>query len=329
MNKRKFLQSAVASLCTLAALTFVSPTVAASENWPEKPIHLLVGFAPGGPTDVVARILGEEIGRVLNVPVVIDNKPGAAGNIAAVNLTNAPSDGYTFLYNTSSIVIAPWVYDSVGYNPLEDFEPVALTAAVPLVLITNPTVPAETADQLINLVKENPGQLNYASSGTGAIEHLTAAQILSLNNAEAEHIPYKGTAPAQVDLISGATQFTTTTLNTAIPPIKNNQLRPLAITSLERSHTLPDVPTVDESLIPGFESLAWQGIVAPAGTSEDILTKLNAAINEALKSDTVIKQLDAQGTMILGGSVEEYKDYIDSEYSRWGEVVKEAGVEPR
>lgn len=325
--RTKPLTRCLSVMASVFSLLAVMPTTAAADTWPDKPVHLLVGFAPGGPTDVVARILSEEIGRNLGQTVVVENKAGAAGNIAAVALTNAPADGYTLLYNTSSIVIAPWVYRSVGFDPMKSFAPVSLTAAVPLVLIANPSVPAKTAGELLELVQKKPGEMNYASSGTGAIEHLTAAHILSLKQADATHIPYKGTAPAQVDLISGATQFTTTTLNTAIAPVKAGKLRALAITSRERSHTMPDVPTIAEDLIPNFESLAWQGIVAPAGTPQPVLEKLNKAINKALESDYVKQRLAEQGTIIMGGSIADYESYIKSEYERWGNVVKEAGAE--
>lgn len=315
------------SLCAVSALTLAfSADALAAAKWPEKPVRLLVGFAPGGPTDVVARILSDQISKELGQPVIVENKAGAAGNIAAASLVQSPADGYTLLYNTSSIVIAPWVYKDAGFNPLKDFTPVGLTAAVPLVLAINAKVAAATPKELIGLVKASPGQYNYASSGTGAIEHLTTAHILSAVQGDAVHVPYKGTAPAQVDLIAGATQFTTTTLNTAISPVNAGTLKALAVTSKMRSSVMPDVPTISESLIPDFESLAWQGIVAPAGTPADVVAVLNKAINSALKSDEVTKKLNAQGTMILGGSEQDYRSYIRSEYNRWGEVVKAAGA---
>lgn len=306
-------------------LTGMNPVLAASK-WPDKPIRLLVGFAPGGPTDDVARILSVQMSKQLGQTVVVENKAGAAGNIAAAWLVQAPADGYTLLYNTSSIVIAPWVYKKVGFDPLKDFAPVGLTAAVPLVLAINAKVDAKTPKDLIALLKASPGTYNYASSGTGAIEHLTAAHILSAAGGEAVHVPYKGTAPAQVDLIAGATQFTTTTLNTAISPVKAGSLKALAVTSKTRSKVMPDVPTISESLIPDFESLAWQGIVAPAGTPPEVIEVLNEAINKALKSEAVSEKLEKQGTIVLGGSAEHYKAYIKSEYVRWGEVVKAANV---
>jgi len=323
--KTKIKKFGVTILCSASAL-FSSHLVQAAEAWPAKPIRLLVGFAPGGPTDNVARILAEKLGQNLGQTVIVENKAGAAGNIAAAALSQATPDGYTLLYNTSSIVIAPWVYKAPGFDPMKDFAPVGLTAAVPLVLAVNTQVPAEKADDLVQLIKDSPEKYNYASSGVGAIEHLTAAQILSTLGLKATHVAYKGTAPAQVDLIAGATQFTTTTLNTAISPVKAGKLRALAITSRNRWTGMPDVPTVAETLIPGFESLAWQGIVAPAGTPEPIIKKLNAAINAALQSPDVLQRLDQQGTIPLGGSSDEFRAYIKSESDRWKKVVADAGA---
>jgi tripartite-type tricarboxylate transporter receptor subunit TctC len=325
MKKRNFLGLAVCA----AAIAWAGAPAQAQAKWPEKPIRLLVGFSPGGPTDNVARILAESMSAQLGQPVVVENKAGAAGNIAAAALTQAVGDGYTLLYNTSSIVIAPWVYKHPGFDPVKDFAPVGLTAAVPLVLATTASLPVKTPAELVALLKAEPGKYNYASSGTGAIEHLTAAQLLKLVGAQATHVPYKGTAPAQVDLIAGATQFTTTTLNTVIAPVQKGTLHALAVTSRERSPVLPDVPTISESLEPGFESLAWQGIVAPAGTPAPVLQQLNAAINTALASDDVKQKLRAQGTLILGGSVDDYAKYIRDESARWGKVVQQAGVEAR
>lgn len=322
--KNRNLAALSAAVVACAAMA-VAPAHA-RDAWPDKPIRLLVGFAPGGPTDNVARILAERAGHELGQTIVVENKAGAAGNIAAALLTQAEPDGYTLLYNTSSIVIAPWVYKAPGFDPLKDFAPVGLTAAVPLVLATTASFPADSPRALVEKLKANPGKYNYASSGTGAIEHLTAAQMLRIAGVEATHVPYKGTAPAQVDLIAGATQFTTTTLNTVIGPVQKGSLKELAVTSRERSPVLPDVPTLAESLIPGFESLAWQGVVAPKGTPEPVVRKLNEAFAKALASEEVKQKLQQQGTLALGGSPQQYTRYIEEEYDRWGQVVKQAGV---
>jgi len=310
-----------------AASLSITPTQAAtSDAWPTKPIRMLVGFGAGGPTDVVARIVAQKMSEELGQPIVIENRGGAGGNIAVAALLQAPADGYTLLYNTSSITIAPWVYASVGFDPIKDFTPVGSTASVPLLLITNPKVDARTPKELVELIKKNPGKLNYASSGTGAIEHLTAAQLLSQVGGQATHVPYTGTAPAQVDLIAGATQFTTTTLNTALAMVKKGDLRALAVTSAQRSPTLPDVPTIGESLLPGFVSEAWQGIVAPKDTPPQVVARLNKAINAALESAGVREKLLAQGTTVLGGTSEQYAAKIQAEYTRWKDVVALSGA---
>jgi len=319
---RNFLRSTIAA-CVLG-VSYVPNAIAAT--WPEKPIRLLVGFAPGGPTDVVARAMGQRLGEALGQPIIIENRAGAAGNIATAALRQAMPDGYTLLYNTSSIIISPHIYNDPGFDPFKDLEPIGLTAATPLVLAVNPKVPANTPAQLMAMLKNNPNHYNYASSGTGAIEHLTAAHLLSMTGVQAVHVPYKGTAPAQVDLIAGVTQFTTTTLNTIIGPARAGTLRPLAVTSKERSAVFPDVPTIAETLIPNFESLAWQGIVAPAGTPSSIVNKVNTAINQVLKLPDIQERLKSSGVISLGGTTAYYRDYIKSEFDRWGEVVKQAGV---
>ncbi|GAA5233313.1 tripartite tricarboxylate transporter substrate binding protein [Verticiella sediminum] len=320
--KTTMVRKLAAALCC----SLLGTSALAAAEWPAKPVRLLVGFTPGGPTDNVARILADKLGSELGQPVIVENRAGAAGNIAATALKQAAADGYTLLYNTSSIVIAPWVYRSPGFEPLKDFAPVGLTAAVPLVLAVTTKIEADAPDDLAALIKAKPGEYNYASSGVGAIEHLTAAQLLSALGLQATHVAYKGTAPAQVDLIAGSTQFTTTTLNTAIGPVQAGQLKALAITSRERWSGMPELPTIAETLVPGFESLAWQGIVAPAGTPEPVLQRLNQAINAALASPEVRQKLDQQGTITLGGSVEDYRGYMAAEYERWGKVVEATGA---
>jgi tripartite-type tricarboxylate transporter receptor subunit TctC len=266
--------------------------------------------------------MAEQLGQ----PVVVDNKPGVGGNIAAELVAKAAPDGYTVLYNTSSITIAPWVYAKVNFNPVKDFEPVALTAEMPLVLLINPKVQARTPAELIQRVKASPGKFNYGSSGVGAIEHLTSAQFVSAYGLQASHIPYKGTAPALVDLIAGETEFMMTTLNTAIPYVKEGRLRALGVTSSQRSKTLPDVPTIAESLKSDFASTAWQGIVAPAGTPRDIVEKLNRTVNSVLKDPAVVQQLADQGVTALGGSAWQYGAFIQKELTRWQRVVTESGA---
>jgi tripartite-type tricarboxylate transporter receptor subunit TctC len=296
-------------------------------NYPNKPIRMILGFPPGGPTDLVARIIGQKMTDQLGQSVVIDNKPGAAGNIAADIIAKAAPDGYTVFYNTSSITISPWVYTKVNFDPVKDFTPVALTAEMPLVLLVNPNVQAKTAPELVQYIKANPGKFNYGSSGVGAIEHLTSAQFVSTYGLKVSHIPYKGTAPALIDLIAGRTEFMLTTLNTAIPFVKDGRLRALGVTSVERSRVLPGVPTIAEAMMNGdFASTAWQGIVAPAGTPREIIEKLNRVVNAVVKDPAVVQQLTDQGVTTLGGTSEQYGSFIQKEFVRWQHVVKESGA---
>ena len=319
------------TVCVAALLgsTFLFGTGSAQAQpgaYPDKPIRMVLGFPPGGPTDIVARILGQKMSEALGQPVVVDNKPGVAGNIAAEMIARASADGYTILYNTSSITISPWVYQKVNFDPLKDFAPVALTAEMPLVLLANPSVQANTTAELVQKIKAATGKYNYGSSGTGAIEHLTSAQFVFSQGLQVTHIPYKGTAPALTDLIAGQTQFMLTTMNTAIPYVKDGRLRALGVTSLKRAPALPNVPTLAEAMKTDFASTAWQGIVVPAGTPADIVAKLNKVVNEVLKDPAVVQKLADQGVATLGGTPEQYKAFIQKEYARWQGVVKDSGA---
>jgi len=326
-NTKKYRRTFTASLIVGAfALGGMVGAHAQGSNYPNKPIRMILGFPPGGPTDMVARIVGQKMAEQLGQAVVIDNKPGVGGNIAADMVAKAPPDGYTVLYNTSSITISPWVYTKVNFDPVKDFAPIALTAEMPLVLLVNPSVQAKTTPELVQQIKANPGKFNYGSSGVGAIEHLTSAQFLARYGLKTSHIPYKGTAPALVDLIAGQTEFMLTTLNTAIPFVRDGRLRALGVTSIEAARALPGVPTIAESMKDDFASTAWQGIVAPAGTPREIIEKLNRVVNSVVKDPAVIQQLADQGVTSLGGTSEQYGKFIQKEFVRWQHTVKESGA---
>jgi len=297
-----------------------------TDTYPSKPIRLVLGFPAGGPTDVVARILGQRMGELLGKAVVIDNKPGAAGNLAADTVAKAPADGHTLLYNTSSITIAPWVYTKIGFDPVKDFVPVSLTAEMPLVLLAHPSLRVGNTQGLLDRIKASPNELNYGSSGSGAIEHLTSAQFLSLNMAAATHIPYKGTAPALTDFVSGQTQFMMTTLNTALPFVRDGRLQALAVTSRSRSSTLPNVPTMSEAMGRPFVSTAWQGIVAPAGTPPAVIERLNKVLIGILAEPVVRQKLAEQGVDALGSTPAHYAEFIKNELARWQGVVRQTGA---
>ena len=297
-----------------------------AQSWPTKPVRMIIAFPPGGPTDLVSRVLAQKLSEQLGQQVIVDNKPGAGGNIAAELAAKAAPDGYTIFYNTSAIVIGPALYGKVNYDTLKDFTPVLLTASVPMVLVVNPQLPARSVKEFVDLAKTRSGALNYSSSGTGTITHLASAMMSTQTGIQTQHIPYKGSAPGLVDLASGQTQFMIDTINTVRPYVRDNRLRGLAVTSAKRSPLLPDLPTLAEAGISGFEAAAWQGIVVPTGTPNEIVQKLNAEVNKALTHPDIRSRLAAQGADILGGTPAEYAAYLRSEMPRWTKAVKDSGA---
>ena len=312
--------------CAAALLLLGMSGALWAQNWPTKPIRMIIAFPPGGPTDLVSRVLAQRLSEQLGQQVIVDNKPGAGGNIAAELSAKAAPDGYTVFYNTSAIVIGPALYGKVNYDPLKDFAPVALTASVPLVLVVNPQLPSRSVKEFLDLAKSRAGALNYSSSGTGTITHLASAMMSTQMGLQTQHIPYKGSAPGLVDLVAGQTQFMIDTMNTVLPYARDNRLRGLAVTGSKRSALMPELPTLAESGMPGFEAAAWQGIVVPTGTPADIIQKLNAEVNKALAHPDVRSRLAAQGADILGGSPAEYAAYLRTEIPRWAKAVKDSGA---
>ena len=288
---------------------------------------MLLAFPPGGPTDINARLFAQKLTEQTGQTFVVENRPGAGGNIAAVEAARAPLDGSTIFYNTSAITIAPALQSNAPFDPVKDFAPVALTATVPLVLAINPGVPAKNLQEFIAYARANPGKLNYASSGTGTITHLSGALFASQLGLTMQHIPYKGSAPALVDVVGGQTQMMIDTISTVLPYARDNRLRPLAVAVQRRLSVLPDVPTLEEAAsLPGFEMSAWQGIVVPAATPKEIVARLNAEINRAVQNPDLRQKLALGGSEPLGGTPEQYAAYIRSELTRWTKVVKDAGA---
>lgn len=325
MNTIARLAGAALSVLVMGA-GLVAPAQAQPAQWPAKAIRLVVAFPPGGPTDLVSRVIAQRLSEQVGQAVVVDNKPGAGGNIAAEFVAKAAPDGYTLFYNTSAITIAPALYGKVNYDPTKDFAPVTTTAAVPMVLMVHPSLPVKTVKEFLDYARANPDKLNYASSGTGTITHLATAALAAHAGVKMQHIPYKGSAPALADLAAGSTQLMTDTINSSLPFIKDNRVRPLAVTTTKRSSLMPELPTLNETALPGMEMSAWQGIVAPAGTPAAIIQRANAEIRKVLDNPDVKARLAAQGTEILGSTPEEYSAYIRSELTRWSKVVKDTGA---
>jgi tripartite-type tricarboxylate transporter receptor subunit TctC len=314
----------IAFLFGLLAFT-VSPFAAA--DYPNRPVSLVVGFTPGGPSDVLARVLGKKLEQLLGQAFVIDNRPGAGGNIAAEAVARAAPDGYTLLMGNNSILATNTVlYKKVAFDPEKDFEPIALIGSQANILVVNPNVPARSMAELIAFAKANPGKLNFASSGHGAAAHLAGELFKSRAGIDIVHVAYKGAAPALQDVIAGHVQMMFATAASVVGHIQSGAVRPLVVSTSRRTSMLPEIPSVAELGIPGFDATTWHGLVAPARTPREIIVALNQAANAALKSPDVQKSLAQLGVDIIGGSPEEFGAYINSEIPKWTEIVKASGA---
>lgn len=311
---------------TAAACIAAAPAQAA-DPYPNKPIRMVVAFAPGGSADINARSVGQQLAKELGGTIVVENKGGAGGNLGATEVKRSAPDGYTLFYGTSAVVLAPALYASPGFNPYEDFVPVSLTATIPLVLVANPSVPAKTVQQFVTWAKSQNGKANYGSSGSGALLHLAGALFAKETGFTATHIAYKGSAPAVTDLLAGQFDFMFLPVNEAMQHIKSGKMRALAVTHDKRLPLLPEVPTLREAT--GKTSMdmgAWQGLLVPKGTSSEVITKLAGALQKTLKDQGLRDRLAAQGSIVLGGSAKEYADYMKAEGDRWTKVIKETGA---
>ena len=321
--------STIRRRCLLAApaiVTLAPGARAQASPWPARPVRVIVPFPPGGPTDIVARVLAERMARSLGQPFVVENRAGANGNIGNEAVARAEPDGYTVLYNTSSIALSPALYTRLTYDALRDLAPVVQTATIPLVLAVNPSLPVQDVRGFVEHLRARPGALSYGSAGNGNVTHLAAFLLLRSQGLEAVHVGYRGSAPTLMDAVSGQVQFLTDTVNSALPLIREGRLRALAVTSARRIAPLPDVPTIAETLIPGFEVGAWQGMMVPARTPAPVITALNTAAMAALADPEVRARLAEQGTEPLGSTPEEYGRILRDEIARWGRVIAESGV---
>jgi tripartite-type tricarboxylate transporter receptor subunit TctC len=298
----------------------------AQTAWPTKPIRIIVGFAAGGSTDVTARIIGQALSDRLGQPVLIENRPGAGGNIGADAAAKADPDGYTLLMATSSTFAAnPALYKTLPFDVQADFAPITVTAFIPNLLVVNPTVPAKNLADLIAYAKANPGQLNYGSAGNGTSQHISGALFSSLAGVQMTHIAYRGGAPAVNDLLGGQIQVLFAPLVEVVQQVRAEKLRALAITTAKRSPLLPDVPTVAETL-PGYEVTLWNALLAPAKTPPEIIDRVNRAAIDALRSDEVKAKLAEQGSEPVGNSPTEFKAFIASELAKWKKLVEISGA---
>ncbi len=313
-------------LTALLALVAAGPLPAA---YPEKPLRLIVPFTPAGATDILARLTGQQLGVRLGQSVVIDNKPGAGGNVGAEIAARSTADGYTLLMGPASVyAISVTLYARLHYDLVKDLAPVSLVANVPHVLLVNNDVPAESVEDLIALAKANPGELNIASQGSGTVSHLEAELLKSMAGIEMLHVPYRGSAPAILDLIGGRVQVMFDSIASALPHIRAGKLRALAVAAKTRSPLLPDVPTIDGSGLKGYSAHSWLGLFAPAGTPEPVVHRLRKELAAALKDPAVREKFIANGFEPQSSTPEEFRALVLDEIEKWRPIVKMSGATP-
>jgi tripartite-type tricarboxylate transporter receptor subunit TctC len=319
-------------LLTLAAGTALSPTLRAQAGWPNKPVRIVVPFAPGGTTDILARALAPELGKVFGQTFIVDNKPGAGGNVGADQIAKAAPDGYNLLMGTvGTQAINPTLYPKMPYDAARDFVPVTLVAGVPNVLVMNPAkaeaLQIDGVAALIAWARKNPGKLNMASSGNGTSIHLSGELFKSMTGTFMVHIPYRGSGPALLDLVGGTMDLMFDNLPSALPQIKAGKLKALAVTSAQRSAAVPELPTIAEAgPLKGFEASSWFGLLAPAGTPADIVNRLQQESAKALAGAALKERLLSQGAIPGGNTPAEFAAYIAAETTKWAAVVKASGA---
>ncbi len=301
---------------------------AAAQDYPSRPIRFIVPFPPGGGNDTIARTIGQKLTEAYGQQVVVDNRAGAGGIIGAETAARSVPDGYTlFLGGVASHGINPNLHAKLGYDPVKDYAPVSLIASAPLILVVHPSVRANTLKDLIQLAKAKPGTLNFASNGKGGSSHLAAELFMMMTATEMVHVPYKGLAPALTDLLGGQVQLMFSSTVAILPQVRAGKLRPLAMTSAKRSAAMPDIPTVAESGVTGYETASWYGVLAPAGTPRPIIDKLSREIVKMVKSADLRERLAADGAEPVGSTPEEFASHIKRELARWAKVIKQARLQ--
>lgn len=311
---------------TLSALAMAMPSWAQAQAYPQKPVKVVVAFTAGGTTDILARTVTQQLSEKLKQPFVIDNKPGAGGNLGTELVVRSAPDGYTLIVNSvGPIAVNPTLYGKLPYNPLTDLVPIVQIADVPNVLVIHPSVPANSMEELIAYAKANPGKLNYGSTGIGTSSHLSSFMLSKRVGFEAIHIPYKG-ADALKDLLAGRIQFMFATIPSVMPHITAGKLKPIAVSSLKRSRSMPDVPTVVEKGFPQFEAGSWFGFFAPKGTPEAVISMVNKAVNEILQVPAIEQQMIAQGADPAGGTPAQFGQFVQREHDKWRAIVRDSGA---
>jgi tripartite-type tricarboxylate transporter receptor subunit TctC len=310
-----------------AALLLASAGTAQGQAYPAKPIRFVIPFSPGGAADVPGRMIGQELAKALGQQVIADNRPGAGGGIGAEVVAKAPPDGYTILMISNTHAISRSLYKRLSYDLVRDLTPVMQIAAAPNVLVVHPSLPARNVKELVALAKSKPGAIDYASSGNGSAQHLFAALFTSMAGIKMNHVPYKGSAQATTDLIAGHIQVSVPGINNVLQHVKAGRLRALGVTGTQRAAELPEVPTIAEAGVPGYEAILWLGIMAPAGTPAAVITRLNNEITRILRQPEMKEGFARVGTDVLATDPQQFGALIKSEIGKWAKVVQETGVQ--
>jgi tripartite-type tricarboxylate transporter receptor subunit TctC len=308
------------------SLLALSAAGAAAQGYPNRPVKIIVPFGPGGFTDVVARILGQKLGAAMGTSFVIENKPGAGSTIGADQVAKAAPDGYTLVIISSTHTISPWIYKSIPYDPIKSFAPISKLVDSAYVLVINPKVPASNVKEFIALAKAQPDSLHYASSGNGSTQHLMGGLFASMAGARLQHVPYRGSNLAMTDLIGGVVESSFAGVTNVMPQIASGKLKALAVTTAKRIPQMPDVPTLQEAGVPGYDASNWLALLAPAGTPKDIVMRLNSEIAKLMAQPEVQKAMFDAGVQVSLSSPEALTQLMLDEHAKWGKIIHEAGI---
>jgi len=316
----------ILGVAALSTWLFSLPAPQAAD-YPARPIRFVIGFAPGGASDTMVRIIGARLSESVRQPVVIDNRPGAGGNIAAEIVARSQPDGYTLLLGNNGILaVNVSLYSKIGFDPVKDFAPVVLVASQPNILVVHPALPAKSVKELIAFARSKPGQLNYASPGAGTTGHLAAELFKRMAGVDMVIVPFKGGGPSVASVLGGQTQFTFATALSVQPHMKAGRVRALAVTTGQRSPNFPDLPTVAEAGVPGFDAITWHGVVVPARTPQTVIKRLNSEFNQILQVPETRERLTTLGSDIIGGEPKQLAEYVRVEIPKWAKIIKESGA---
>ena len=318
--------AAVVLVCSQGTVNAQPPPANSADNYPVKPVRVIVGLAPGGGTDIFARMFAQKLSGNLGRSFVVENRPGAGGTLAYAAVARSPADGYTLLAVASGYAITPAFFATLAYDPIGDFAPISLVTEAPILLMVHPSLPVKTTRELVELAKKKPGSLDAASAGLGTSNHLALELFNSLAGVKIAHIPYKGTGPALVDFMAGQVHVIFGNIVSSLPYVKAGRARALAVTGPQRSRVLPEVPTVAESGVPGYVTTTWHGWLAPAGTPVAVVNKVSAELARAAKSPELLAQLTSDGAEAVGSTPEQFQRHLVQEIARWNKVVKNTGL---